>query len=963
MSVMKPQGIGTPAPAAASKSLRHFGDGIAALVGRDGDLKRICEFLGSPDGGRALLLSGDPGVGKTVLLQAAAADLAAGGARVLHAAGVEFEADVSYSGLNQILFPLREDFDELDFAHRDALRVALGFGTGSPPDRLIISNATMVLLQKVAADSPLLLVIDDLPWIDRASAAVLGFIARRLSGSRVSFLGGARLGTGRPAEFWGLPEFELLPLDEDSAATLVNSRFPGLAGGVRRRLLAAAQGNPLALLELPAALKGAQRSALEDLPSVWPLSQRLQTLFVSRVAGLPPSTQRLLLLATLEASGQLGVLQKAAREMGEEADLDDLSPAERDQLVEVDAGTRRLTFRHPLIRSAVVQLSTASERLFAHRVLALVLADDPERRAWHLGEACLEPDEQVAGLLVKAAHHRVRRGDAVGAAAALTRAADLSPHRADRGRRLAEAAYIGADAAGALRSASELLEGARRADPDLSDSLHCAAAAVHLILNDNGDIDTAHRLLVEAIERGVHGYDANDKALVDTLHLLLLISFFGGRKELWDPFYAALARMRPRVPALLAVTGKTFSDPARMGTAVLEQLETVLNEERGATDPVRLVRLGTASLYADRLSDVREASWRVVRMGRDGGPARQHIGGLMHLCLDGYLTGMWDEVVELADEGLQVCRDFGYKFFTWYFLYSQAIIAAARGDAAASSALAEQITRWAVSRGVGVAAHYAGHCRVLTCLGSGDFEGAYRHASAISPAGTLGSHVPHALWVTMDMVEAAVHTNRPAEAAAHVQAMREAGIAALSPRLAQLAGGSAALCAVSDDEAVRLFEETLSLPLAGHWPFDLARVQLAYGERLRRARATAQSRGPLGSALSTFERLGARMWAERASKELRAAGGTGTDGGGKDRQVLTPQEMEIALLAGSGLTNKQIGERLFLSHRTVGAHLYQIFPKLGVTSRAALGSALAYLGQGTHSSSPDAGESLGPRYR
>jgi DNA-binding CsgD family transcriptional regulator len=936
---------------------------VNSLVGRDGDLRRICEFLGSPDGGRALLLSGDPGVGKTVLLQAVAAGVAATGTRVLHAAGVEFEADVSYSGLNQILFPLRESFDELDVTHRDALRVALGFGPGSPPDRLIISNATMVLLQKAAADCPLLLVIDDLPWVDRASAVVLGFIARRLAGSRVSLLGGARSGTGRSAEFGGLPEFEVPPLDEDSAASLVNSRFPGLAGGVRRRLLAAAQGNPLALLELPAVLKGAQRSALEDLPSFLPLSQRLQTLFVSRVAGLPPPTQRLLLLATLEASGQLGVLQKAAREMSEQAGLDDLSPAERDQLIQVDAGTRRLTFRHPLIRSAVVQLSTASERLAAHRVLALVLADDPERRAWHLGEACLEPDEQVAGLLEEAAHHRQRRGDAAGAAVALTRAADLSPHGTDRGRRLAEAAYIGADAAGALRSASELLEDARRADPDLSDSLHCAAAAVHLILNDTGDIDTAHRLLVEAVESGAHGYDANDKALVDTLHLLLLICFFGGRKELWDPFYAALARMGPDVPALLAVAGKTFSDPARMDTATLEQLERVLGEERGGTDPARLVRLGTASLYADRLSDVRECSWRVVRMGRDGGPARQHIGGLMHLCLDGYLTGMWDEVAELADEGLQVCRDFGYTFFTWYFLYNQAVLAAARGDAAASIAIADEIACWAESRGVGVAVHYASHCRVLTCLGGGDFEGAYQHASGISPAGILGSHVPHALWVAMDLVEAAVRTNRPDEAAAHVRAMREAGIAALSPRLAVLAGGSAALCETSDDEAVRLFEETLSLPVAGHWPFDLARVQLAYGERLRRARVTTQSRAPLGSALSTFQRLGARTWAERASKELRAAGGSGTDCDGKDSHVLTPQEMEIAMLAASGLTNKQIGERLFLSHRTVGAHLYQIFPKLGITSRSALGSALASLGQETHSSSPGDSGSSNPRYR
>lgn len=923
----------------------HLGhERVDPLVGRDGDLMRIREFLESPDRGGALLLSGDPGVGKTVLLQAVAADAAAAGTRVLRAAGVEFEADVSYSGLNQILYPLRETFDELDVTHRDALRVALGFGTGSPPDRLIISNATMVLLEKVTADGPLLLVIDDLPWVDPASAAVLGFIARRLSGSRVSLLAASRSGTGRFFEFGGLPEFEVPPLDEDSATSLVNSRFPGLAGGVRRRLLAAAQGHPLALLELPTALKGAQRSALEDLPSVLPLSQRLQTLFVSRVAGrLPSSTQRLLLLAALEASGRLGTLQKAAREMSDQIDLDDLAPAERDRLIQIDAGTRRLTFRHPLIRSAVVQLSTTSERIMAHRVLAQVLVDQPERRAWHLGEASLEPDEQVAGLLEEAAHHRLRRGDAIGAVAALIRAADLSPHGTDRGRRLAEAAYIGADATGALRSASELLEGARRADPDLSDSLHCAAAAVHLILNDEGDIDTAHRLLVGAIENGTHGYDANDKALVDALHLLLLICFFGGRKELWDPFYSALARLRPDVPALLSVTGKTFSDPARMGTAPLEQLETIFSEERGGTDPARIVRLGTASLYADRLSDVREPSWRVVRMGREGGPVRQHLGGLMHLCLDDYLTGLWDELAELADEGLQLCEDFGYKFFTWYFLYNQAMVAAARGDAATSTALADRITHWAVSRGVRVAMHYADHCRVLTCLGSGDFEGAYRHASAISPAGILGSHVPHALWVTMDLVEAAVRTNRPAEAAAHVRAMREACIAALSPRLALLAGGSAALCATSDDEAVRLFDKTLSLPGVGHWPFDLARVQLAYGERLRRARVTTQSRGQLGSALSTFEGLGARMWADRASKELRAAGGSGPHSDGKDRQVLTPQEMEIAMLAASGLTNKQIGERLFLSHRTVGAHLYQIFPKLGITSRAALGPALASL--------------------
>jgi DNA-binding CsgD family transcriptional regulator len=391
------------------------------------------------------------------------------------------------------------------------------------------------------------------------------------------------------------------------------------------------------------------------------------------------------------------------------------------------------------------------------------------------------------------------------------------------------------------------------------------------------------------------------------------------------------------------VAGKTFSDPARTGVAALEQLQAVLSGLPEETDPGRIVRIGTASLYLDRLADLRGPSWRVVLQGRDGGPARRHLGALMHLCLDDYLTGRWDECVELADEGLQLCEDSGYQFFTWYFWYCRAVIAAARGDDDTVSLLTDQITRWATPRGVGTALHYARHVRTIADLGRGDFESAYQHATAISPAGTFASHVPHALWVAMDLVEAAVRTNRQAEAAAHVRAIQETGIAALSPRLALLAGGSAALCAAEDEDAVRLFDTALAVPGVERWPFDLARVRLAYGERLRRARANADSRGPLSLAYDAFALLSARPWTERASKELRATGWvaprTATAGG----QVLTPQEREVADLAASGLSNKQIAERLYLSHRTVGAHLYQIFPKLGITSRAALRDALSAL--------------------
>jgi DNA-binding CsgD family transcriptional regulator len=230
----------------------------------------------------------------------------------------------------------------------------------------------------------------------------------------------------------------------------------------------------------------------------------------------------------------------------------------------------------------------------------------------------------------------------------------------------------------------------------------------------------------------------------------------------------------------------------------------------------------------------------------------------------------------------------------------------------------------------------------VAALGRGDFEDAYQHATAISPAGVLASHVPLALWVLMDLVEAAVRTGRHTEAAAHVTAMRDAGIAAISPRLALLAAGSEAI-ATPDGNGLGLFEEALAIPGVDRFPFDLARVQFLYGERLRRARSTKESRPHLAAALEIFERLGARPWASRAARELQATGQTNACADQPARDSLTPQERQIAMLAAAGLTNKEIGQQLFLSHRTVGAHLYQIFPKLGITTRAALRDALAEL--------------------
>ena len=347
------------------------------LIGRDRDLGFLREFARqAAAGGGALVLSGDPGMGKTALLNALAESAAAAGTVVLRVTGAEFEGEISFAGLNQVLLPVLGEVDELGAAYRDALRVALGFGTGPPPDRLLVSNAVLVLLQRVAARGPLLLIVDDLPWIDRASAAVLSFVARRLDGRGAGLLVACRTGADSYFDRAGLPEYELTPLDGLAATELVAARFPGLDPLVRSRVLGVAQGNPLALLELTEALSDSQRSATEPLPSVLPLGQRLQKLFISRVTRLPPATRSLLLVAALEGTGDLRLV--AAAGSGDYR-LEDLAPA-----------------------------------------------GQPERRAWHLGEAAVAPDEHVAALLEEAAHRSHQRGDYLGAVAGLTRAAGLS---------------------------------------------------------------------------------------------------------------------------------------------------------------------------------------------------------------------------------------------------------------------------------------------------------------------------------------------------------------------------------------------------------------------------------------------------------------------------------------------------------------------------------------------------------
>ncbi|MFI6060087.1 AAA family ATPase [Streptomyces sp. NPDC051286] len=904
------------------------------IVGRIEDVQRVLEFLEDGAGrGRGLHIVGEAGVGKSTLLDAVAEVAAEAGTRVLRADGVEFEADVPFAGLHQILMPVLDDREHLPAEYRAALDVALGFGPGLAPDRLLLVNATLALLRRAAAETPLLLIVDDLPWLDRASAVVLGFVSRRL-GNQVGFVAASRTDGQSLFDHGGLDEFTLAPLDEDSANLLLAARYPGLAARVRARVVTEACGNPLALLELPAELTGAQQAAREELPTVLPLSERLRSLFVARVTALPEAGRRLLLLAALDGTGDPGVLRRA---VGADRDAQAaLAAAERERLVLIDTAARRLTFRHPLIRAAAVAASTLAERSAAHLALADALTDRPERMAWHLAEAAMQPDEKVAGLLQDAGHSALRRGDAVGAVAALTRAADLSPYANDRSRRLAEAAYIGAEATGDVANASDLLRRVQSDEPLGSGALYAAAAAVYVLINTEADIDVAHRLLTAAINEAGPAYDAEDPALIDAMHTLLLVSWWSGREDLWVPFVDAVGKLKPAAPPMLALAARTFPDPARTGLAALADLDEVRELLRRAPDATFLVRGATATVYLDRVGEIKDKLWELVQSGRDGGgPVRRHLGALMHLCMEDFLVGEWDEAQQLVDEGMALC-DAGYPFFAWYFQFNQILLHGARGDAEAGDALAERMLRWATRRGVGAAAAFANQARALVCLGSADYEAAYRHATAVTPAGTLAPYTAHALWGMYDLVEAGMHTGRTDEATAHVRALRELRIDRMSDRYAMLVAGAAGLCA-PDDEAVAHFRQALSAPGADRWVFDAARIRLALGERLRRTSEKNSAREPLTAALDAFVQLGATPWAERARKELRASGQPTR---GATRTVLTPQELEISHLAASGLTNKQIGERLFLSPRTVSAHLYQVFPKLRITSRAALRDAL-----------------------
>lgn len=897
------------------------------LVGRERELAALERFLdGAAREGTALVVVGDAGMGKTALLDVAERQAGQRATRVLRASGVEFEAELSFAGLHQLLLPVAAVFDDLPAVHRAAVATALGLERGEPPERLLLATATLALLRRLARAAPLLLVVDDLQWLDRASAIVLSLVARRLGDSRVGLLLAQRSAEESFFDRVALPTLALAPLDEVAAGELVRTLHPTFHPSVRQRIVAEGGGNPLALLELPKGVTAAQETGADFLPATLPLTDRLRRLFTQRVAALPAPSRRLLLLAALDTGARTGLMATVA------ASDDDLSPAEAGGLVSVDPREHRVTFTHPLIRAAVVDAAPAPDRRAAHRRLA-VLATDPDVRALHLAEAALGPDDRAAAQLVRVADNALERGDATQAVSLLLRAVDLTLDPAARARLLAEAAFIGAHVTGSLTGAGALLARARSEHPDVAETLRASAAAAAQMLNSDGDIDTAHRVLVGALAHIPVG-EADRRSVEDALMMLLLVCAFGGRPELWTAFDEAAARFDPVLSERARVVVQAFGDPVRTNPAQLRELDRMVADLDGETNPMQIVDVARARWYVGEVP--REPLERVAAAGRAGQGVALAAHALVLLAVDSFTRGRWDEAGTLADEALASCEENGYDLLLWAARLPRMLLAAARADSAYLEDAHARMRQWALPRNASAVRTFTAYVDGLAALGAGRYREALETYASISRPGSFPAHEQTGTWRLMDVVEAAVCSGEVEAARAHVRAAAEVGIPGLSPRCRFLYDAATVL-ACGDGYPDR-FDELLADPVTGRWPFERARLELAYGERLRRDRAMRQARPHLERARELFGALGATPWAARAGATLRATGATRRVGG--HESGLTPQELQIARLAASGLTNRQIGAQLFLSPRTVGAHLYRIFPKLRIASRAALRDAL-----------------------
>jgi DNA-binding CsgD family transcriptional regulator len=901
------------------------------LTGRHterGVLDQLVEAVKHAGESRALVVHGEAGVGKTALLEYLAGH--APGCRVARAAGVQSEMQLAFAGLHQLCAPMLDRLEALPLPQRDALRTAFGMSCGPAPDRFLIGLAVLSLLSHVAEEQPLVRLVDDEQWLDHASAQVLAFVARRLGAESVGLVFASRVPRDDLA---GLPELVVRGLPEADARALLDSVLTGaIDGRVRDQIVAETRGNPLALLELPRGFTVAELAGGFGFPGAVPLAGSIEENFRRRISALPHQTRQLLLLVAADPTGDPALAWRAAGRLGIGADA--AAPAADAGLAEF--GTR-VRFRHPLARSAAYRSAQAQDRQQAHRALAEVTDQqlDPDRRAWHRAQAAPGPDEEVAAELERSAGRARARGGLGAAAAFLKQAATLTLDPAQRAGRALAAAQAKIQA-GAFDMARDLL--AMAESGPLSDlqqaSVDVMRAQLAFITSRGGD---APVLLLKAARR----LEPIDSDLSRATYLdALLAAIFSGRLaspggDVLEVARAASAAPPPQHPPrapdlLLDGTAAGLHVGYAAGVPALRKALTGFGTGMSAEEELR--RLYLACITALRLWD--DDRWellsaRYVQLARETGALSELPLALTTRAYMLLFAGDLTAAASLIDELQAVKEATGSGLAS----YGALGLAALRGDEAGASALIDATIKDVTRRGEGIGITFAEWANAALNNGLGRYDKAVaagRHATAYD------EDLASLCWSLVELIEAAARCGMTETAIRAYRRLTEMASASGTDWALGAQARSHALLS-EGDAAERLYREAIAHFGKTRLRVDLARAQLLYGEWLRRERRRSEAREQLRTAHGVLEAMGIAAFAERARHELRATGTTTHKRTLTARhEELTAQEAQIARLARNGLSNPEIGSRLFISAHTVQYHLRKVFTKLGITSRSQL---------------------------
>ncbi len=906
---------------------------MPALLDRERERAALDGLLRDLRSGRggALVVRGEAGVGKSALLEyvtGAAADL-----RVARAAGVESEMELAFASVHQLCAPLLDRLEDLPAPQRDALGVAFGLRAGGAPDRFLVALAVLTLLSEVAEERPLLCVVDDAQWLDQASAQVLAFAARRLLAEPVGLIFAAR---ERGEAFGGLAELEVRGLPDQHARALLGSavRFR-LDERVRDRILAETNGNPLALLELPRGLGPTQLAGGFGLVEVKAVPARIEEGFRERLEALPAGTRSLLLVAAAEPAGDPVLVWRAAGRLGIAASAAEAASA--DGLLQIGA---RVRFRHPLVRSAVYSSASVPERRAVHRALAEVTdpGRDPDRRAWHLAAAAPGPDEGVAVELERSAGRAQARGGVAAAAAFLQRAVELTAEPGPRAARALAAAQASL-LAGALDAAADLLVTAAVGPLDELRQARAGLLRGQIAFASSGGSD-APALLVKAAQQ----LEPLDAALARQTYLdawaaAMFAGQFAGAGTLHEVARAARSAPPPAAAprpsdllldglAVLVTEGYAEAAP-RLRRAARVFAEGEITVEEG-------LRWGwLAEVAADMVWEEEDRHATVARQlqsVREAGLLVQLPLFVQSVAVNEIWRGDFAAAASLIAEAEAIAAATGTRLAP----YAAVFLAGMRGAEAEAAPLIEAVITDSRAAGQGLGVQWSQWVSAILYNGLGRYE------QALAEARQAAGQAPElfiSLWALAELIEAATRTGQTALAAGALARLAETTSTGPSDWGQGIYARCRALLSDGQDaddsyrEAMDRLSRTRLRP-------ELARAHLLYGEWLRREGRRADARAQLRTAHEMFAAIGMLAFAERARRELQAAGQTVRKRTAATRDQLTPQEAQIARLARAGLSNQEIGAQLFLSARTVEWHLAKVFTKLEISSRRQLQQAL-----------------------